>query len=367
MVSLSKRPDGAYRARYRDPDGREHSKHFRRKTDAQTWLNNVTAAVVTGTYVDPGAGDVTFREYAEAWRKVQVQQRASTREQVERNLIHHTYPVLGGYPLSAIRPSQLQAWVASLSQTLAPATVALVFRYVKVIFDAAVQDQKIAQSPCKGVKLPKRDQPRVEAMSVEDITAVRDALPERLRATVTLAAGAGLRQGEVFGLTLDRVDFLRRHVRVDRQLSWPTGGEPTWGPLKTDSSDRTVPLPDVVLAALSEHVRAFPPGEDGLLFTTESGRPWRRSGFSVEWRRACREAGVQGRTFHALRHAYASILIQSGESIRTVSERLGHKNATVTLTIYSHMLGGEDATTRTAVDAAFTRAADSLRTAGSGG
>ena len=141
MVSLSKRPDGAYRARYRGPDGREHSKHFRRKTDAQTWLNNVTAAVVAGTYVDPGAGDVTFREYAEAWRKVQVQQRASTREQVERNLIHHTYPALGAYPLSAIRPSQLQAWVASLSQALAPATVALVFRYVKVIFDAAVQDQ----------------------------------------------------------------------------------------------------------------------------------------------------------------------------------------------------------------------------------
>jgi hypothetical protein len=72
VVSIAKRPDGQWRARYRDAAGKEHSKHFDRKTDAQRWLDEVTAAIVTGQYVDPRAGRVTFKAYAEQWRASQV-------------------------------------------------------------------------------------------------------------------------------------------------------------------------------------------------------------------------------------------------------------------------------------------------------
>jgi len=67
MASITKRPDGRWRARYRDEAGKEHAKHFDRKVDGQRWLDEVTAAVVTGQYVDPKAGRRTFRAYAEAW------------------------------------------------------------------------------------------------------------------------------------------------------------------------------------------------------------------------------------------------------------------------------------------------------------
>jgi hypothetical protein len=83
-----------WRARYVDDASREHTKAFGRKTDAQRWLDEVTAAVVTGQYVDPKAGQVTFRDYAERWRKMQVQ-RPSSRVHVETMLRRHAYPTIG--------------------------------------------------------------------------------------------------------------------------------------------------------------------------------------------------------------------------------------------------------------------------------
>lgn len=79
-----------------------------------------------------------------------------------------------------------------------------------------------------------------------------------------LAAGTGLRQGEAFGLTVDRVDFLRRELRVDRQLVLLPGAPPVRAPPKTDASYRTVPLPDVVLDALARIWRSLQPAKMGL-------------------------------------------------------------------------------------------------------
>ena len=72
MASIARRPDGTFRPRFRDASGKEHARHFKRKVDAQRWLDEMTAAMVTGQYVDPSAGLVTFREYAERWRATQV-------------------------------------------------------------------------------------------------------------------------------------------------------------------------------------------------------------------------------------------------------------------------------------------------------
>src|SRR5699024_1171854 len=72
VASIQKRPDGKWRARYRDADGREHSRHFARKIDGQAWLDEVTASVVTGMYVDPDAGKLTFSDYWQQWRSRQI-------------------------------------------------------------------------------------------------------------------------------------------------------------------------------------------------------------------------------------------------------------------------------------------------------
>src|SRR3954451_19866350 len=67
MASIARRPDGTYRPRYRDEHGKEHARHFKRKVDAQRWLDEVTAAVQTGTYVDPKRPRTTVGELADVW------------------------------------------------------------------------------------------------------------------------------------------------------------------------------------------------------------------------------------------------------------------------------------------------------------
>jgi len=136
------------------------------------------------------------------------------------------------------------------------------------------------------------------------------------------------------------------------------GQAPTFGPPKTASSIRTIPLPDVVLQALAEHVRRFPPGPHGVVFSGSDGQLLRRSAFGNLWRRVNKEAGVEGRTFHSLRHYYASLVIRHGESVKTVQARLGHTSAAETLDTYSHLWPDSDDKTREAVDAYLGPQAD---------
>lgn len=376
MANVSKRPGGKWRARYRDDKGREHARHFARKVDAQRWLDEVTASVVTGQYVDPKAGRVTFREYAEQWRVAQVH-RPSSQAHVETMLRRHAYPELGERPISAILPSEVQAWVKRLSagdpgagrKPLAPATVGVVHGLVSSVMKAAVRDRRLFANPCEGTRLPSAERREVVPLTTEQVDAVREAMPERLRGLVTFAAGTGMRQGEVLGLTVDRLNLLRREVTVDRQLVTKTGGVTEFGPPKTKASARTIPLPQVVVDVMAAHLAAYPPGRDGLVFTLEGGLPITRQLFGHTWRPAAAAAGLPAGTgMHALRHYYASLLIRYGESVKTVQARLGHASATETLDTYSHLWPDSDDRTRDAIDSVLgadrTQAlADSVRTA----
>lgn len=343
-----------YRARYRDSSGKQHSKSFAKKLDAQRWLDEITAAVVTGQYVHPTAGRVTFRDYAEQWRLAQVH-RPSTARYHETMLRRHVYPVFGGRPIADVLPSHIQAWVAGLA--LQPPTVGIVHAIVAGIFRSAVRDRRIMANPCEGTRLPKVQPKLVEPWTTEQVQALIAASPAIGKAALVVAAGTGLRQGEILGLTVDRVDFLRRSLRVDRQLVSTPRCEPSFGPPKTAASVRTVPLPQVVIDALAAHLAEFPAEPDGLLFTTETGQPWGRSFFNHRiWSPARKGVGISAGGMHELRHYYASLLIRAGESVKTVQMRLGHATAAETLDTYSHLWPDADDRTREAVDAALASA-----------
>lgn len=354
MASIDKRPNGRWRARYRDPEGKQHARHFPKKVEAERWLDGVRGDLVRGDYVDPGAGKVTFRDYAEKWRSAQLH-RPGTIAQVATHLERHVYPVLGDQPMGEIRRSELQAWVKGRSEVLAPATVIVVWRWVSSIFRAAADDGVVRVSPCRGVKLPKRERAQVVPLETEVVRGLVDAIPERYRAPVFLAATTGMRQGEVFGLTVDRIDFLRRQLRVDRQLITVQGVPPEFGPPKTEASRRTIPLPQVAVDALARHLEQYGVGPDGLVFTNEDGEPIRRTAFSGVWRPAASSVGIPAGTgMHALRHYYASLLIRHGESVKVVQARLGHASAAETLDTYSHLWPDSEDRTRAAIDQALS-------------
>ena len=155
-------------------------------------------------------------------------------------------------------------------------------------------------------------------------------------------------------MTTGAVDFLRRSLRVERQLVLLPGAPPYLAPPKTAASRRTVPLPDVVLDALSRHLAAFPPAEgpDAPVFTRPDGAGISRTRFSASvWVPAVARVGLpKGTGFHSLRHFYASLLIRHGESVKVVQARLGHASAAETLDTYSHLWPDSEDRTRAAVD-----------------
>lgn len=355
MASIEKRPDGRYRARWREyPGGPQRAQHFDRKSDAQRFLDRVRGDLARGDYIDPSAGRVTFEEYAETWRRGQVH-RPSTVALVESHLRLHALPFFGNRPLSSIRPSEIQAWVKERSAVLAPPTVQTVYRVTASVFRSAVRDRLITTSPCEHIKLPKIARRQVVPLATEAVLRLADAMSDRYRTLVILASGTGLRQGEVFGLEVRHVDFLGRSLRVDQQMiSVSGGGEPFIGPPKTASSVRTVPLPAIVIEQLAQHFKLLELDQRDdrrLVFTNERGSPIRRTHFAELFRRAVQSAGLpDGTRFHELRHYYASLLIQHGESVKVVQSRLGHASAAETLDTYSHLWPASEDRTRQAVD-----------------
>ncbi|MDP8975753.1 MAG: site-specific integrase [Actinomycetota bacterium] len=348
MASITKVPTG-WRARYRAPDGGSRSRTFPRKVDAERFLITVEASKLTGAYVDPSAGRLTFGAYAEQWRASQVH-RPSTAARVETVLRCHVLPQLGARPVGAIRTSELQAWVKGRSEILAPSTLRTLHQTVVAIFSAAVADRLIPVSPTVGVKLPRAELDEVVPMAPEQVRAMAEAVPVRYRALIVAGAATGLRQGEALGLTVDRVDFLRRTIRVDRQLVTVSGQAPYLAPPKTPSSTRTIPAPQVALDALAAHLASFEPGPAGLVFTDDDGQAIRRPHIGHTWRKAARRAGVEGRSFHDLRHLCASVLIARGASVKSVQRFLGHASAKVTLDTYAHLWPDDEDRTRAALD-----------------
>ena len=171
-----------------------------------------------------------------------------------------------------------------------------------------------------------------------------------------------MRRGELLGLTLDRVAGDFGTIRVDRQLSrHGSGNDVVFTPPKTDASTRTIPVADVVLRAIAEHVERFGTHSSGLVFTSEIGTPLRPSTIQRAWSLAAGKVGTDA-TLHSLRHYFASVQIRGGQSIKVLQALLGHKSATETWDTYGHLMGDEDDRSRSVVQEALGNLADSTRT-----
>jgi len=220
----------------------------------------------------------------------------------------------------------------------------------RAVFAAAVLDGVIARNPVlptTRLSLPKDDRAKFTPLTVEQVGGWADAAPPRVQAMIIAQAALGLRLGELRAVRVSDVDFLRRLVRIDEQLDM-TGRQRV--PLKTANSRRKVPLPQVAAEALAEHMRRFPPGDGGLIFTSSLGLPWgARSRLSLFYRESAAAAGLPaGTTSHDLRHHYGSVLLAAGESVHAVAERIGDTPAMV-LNVYGHVMPDREDTTRRAV------------------
>jgi integrase len=363
MASIQKRDNGSWRARYRDAAGKEHARHFPRKIDAQRWLDEVTASVVTGRYVDPKGGKITFAQWFDQWTAAQVWA-TGTKLKAEQALAIATFRE---HQIRSILPSHVQAWVKGMSARLAPATVKVYYNIVSSAFRAAVTDKVIAENPCTGAKLP-RERRREAAMTIptpEQLGKALEAAPDWFAPFVSVCAFAGLRLGEAAGLQLGDVDFLRRTISVSRQIQGNTKASAEVVPPK-HGSERVVYVAAELIQALALHVQnvgVF--GDEQWLFGT-GGTYFNRNSAADRWREVREAARIGEFTLHDLRHFYASGLIADGCDVVTVQRALGHAAPSITLNTYSHLWPTAEDKTRTAgsrlIAAVLGDSADSVRT-----
>jgi integrase len=362
MASVTKRPNGRWQARWRlTPNGKQFSKLFDRKLDAERHISKVVTDLDRGAYVDPRVGRETVGSYSKRWMTAQVW-RDSSRDRIESIFEKHVIPVLGDQAIASVQRSEVQAWVARLAQTLASSTVRNYAHVLGMMFNAAVLDGVIARSPMIKLNLPRdgSNKSALVPLSTGEVHDIARRFPPSYRNAVLAQAGLGLRQAELRGLTVDRVDFLRSTVRIDRQLISITDGVPTFGPPKTPASNRVMPLPSSVRDLLADHLRRYPVGEYGLVFTNTEGRPIGPSTYAARFRKATEAVGVDASS-QDLRHYCASMLIASGCSVKAVQRFLGHASAVETLDTYGHLWPDDEDRIRAAIDAVLAPAEESLR------
>lgn len=335
-----------YQVKYFDPDGRRRSKLFRRRIDAERFATTTAADVLRGEWIDPNAGQRLFEEVAADWLETRIHAETTTAG-VASDLAKHILPAFSGRPIGAIRYSEVQAWVTRLSKQLAPATVERIYRWLASIFRMALRDDLIRKTPCDGIKLPAKTTGPITPLLEEELEALIRALPESHRAMAVVGAGAGLRQGEVFGLTVPRVDFLRgRAIHVVQQLITGLPGKPPFLAPPKRNSVRTVPGDEVVLEAIARHLEVHPPtvqlpsldGSMEYLVFTDNDRPHTRRRFGDIWRQARAEAGLPDTaTFHDLRHFFAGMMMANRQNPKAIQRWLGHKSITETFDTYGHL------------------------------
>lgn len=362
-----------YRVRYIDPNGRERSKSFpdRQKKAAEDFLVEVESNKLRGTFIDPAAGRLTFGDYATSWLENQTFDE-STREVTERRLRRHILPYLGGFELAAIRPANVRELDRKLQKAgLSASFRAVALANVATVLNAAVDDERIAKNPChaRASRAPRVVPEKVVPWTSDRVFAVQAKMPPRYRVAVDLGAGCGMRQGEILALGIDEVDDERGTMHIVRQLK--IVGNRLVFALPKGRKTRDVPLSRRVAARIARHVDEFPPVPVTLPWETPTGKPTTvdliiagktrvavdRNMFNRDiWWPAATAVGVpkeRENGMHALRHFFASTLLDAGESIKAVAAYLGHSDAGFTLRTYTHLMPNSEERTRRAIDRVF--------------
>jgi integrase len=369
----------------------------------------IQAQLVTRTYVNPRAGEVTLQAYAEQWRngrKLDV----NPAQLLDGRLRNHVYEdparprsgrtpkggiSIGQHPMALLaqRPSLVSDWIEAMP--LAAGSAGLVVGDVSVIFGVAADDGVVIRNPfdARSVGRPSAGRTLARPWSLEQVLAMETELPGRWKVIPRLGAGTGMRQGEMFGLGVADVDWLGKdpEIRVERALK-VIGTELRFGPLK-NRKPHTVPLAASVKERLQRHLYDFPavdvtlPWHDPkdkerhgkpftvrLLVTTAAGGAASRRPFDDVWRNARRRAkitppGARERDdgCHALRHTAASTWLRNGVDIVRVAAWIGDTVQTVADT-YAHLMPGRrDDDGRAAVDGFFTPCAPDVPSKAAGG
>jgi integrase len=370
MASIKKRGD-VWRARYRDDAGKEHAAHFPTRARAQQWLDAETAKLVRGEWVDPKARRVLFSDVAAEWLDANPKKRSTTRARDETIVRVHLKPKLGTRPVGVVTRAEVRGLVESWSEQYAPRTVRRMFGVVRAVFAFAMDEDYIGRSPCRSVQLPEVPALERPHLSAADVAALADALGDDYAPIPYLGVMLGMRWGEVAGLRVGRIDFMRGALTIAEQLTRGEHGHAVSGAPKSEAGRRTLSVPAGLLEMLSEHLarRGLTGADsDAYVFVMRGGcaldysrwrrRVWNPAAVAARLGELVKDEETgrgryEGLTFHDLRRANATALVLDGVDLKTAQARLGHSDPRLTLGVYAQATSEGDRAAAERLDARF--------------
>jgi integrase len=340
----------------RDPAGKRLSRFVTfkgTKREAQAELNRLLNRRNEGTYVDPSK--MTVAEYLEHWLAVDIERRVASKTAVRhRGIIRHNIiPRIGAIPLRKLTAVHIEALEAELQQEgrhrhrdsrgqgLTAQTVLHVHRTLSQALEHAVKTEVLFRNPALQVRPPRPPGREVKILTKPEIAQVLRACEGRgLYLPVLVAVTTGVRRGELFGLRWSDLDLAKGRLTVNQSLEW-TNGKARFKAPKTKGSRRTITLPALTVQALAAH-KAEQAGERlrlglgkaALVFTRADGEPVSLDYVSRTFGELIAKLGVTP-IFHGLRHTHISHQLMDGVHLKVVSERAGHANVGITLSVYT--------------------------------
>jgi integrase len=339
MASVEKRrlPSGAisWRASYRTPDGRQRSKSFAREREAKAFLATIEASKSTGTYVDPSRSRITVGTIAQQWRGGKVNLKPTTCAVVDSALSVHVLPRWGDVPLQRVEHVDIQAWIATLSESgMSGWYVRKVAGVLRGVLSLAVKDRRLHSNPANDLNFPPIGAKRRRYLTSLQVEQLANTAKSG-RVVVLVLAYCGIRWSEMAALRVRHIDLLRRRLMIEEGVTEVNGAKIVWGTPKSHER-RSVPIPKSVVAELAIHVAGK--SRDDLAFAAPGGGVLRNRNARRAWFDAAATViGVPGLTPHELRHTAASLAVSAGANVKAVQRMLGHASAAVTLDIYADL------------------------------
>ena len=353
--SIRKRNDGRWEGRYtagRNPEtGKPIYKNVLGKTQAEVKAK-LKAAIEDSANLDMvKAEQYTTGQWMDVWFEncAKIKVRPSSHQTYRGYIDNHIKPNIGDVPLSKLSSLHLQKLYKKLlaggrvdrieakgqPKGLSARTVRNINQVISSAMDFAKDQKLISSNPTDGCALPKLEHKEMKTLPVEQLTSfLREAKESGVFELYYIELATGLRRGELLGLKWEDIDLVQGSLRVQRQVA-RINGEVVEAPLKTKSAYRTLPLSADAVGVLQEQRKKS--GSSPYVFPSPTGGPISPDSVLHMLHRVLKRAGLSKVRFHDLRHTFATLALQNGVDIKTVSGMLGHYSAGFTLDTYTHV------------------------------
>lgn len=338
-----------FTASFFDDAGKRITKRFKERTAAQEWLTTAKADLFRGDYVKDC--DITFGEwlleYIDTYKKPRI--KYSTLARYYITMKH--FEALAAVPLKSITTRRLQSFINAIPPTLSFSSRKKIQDLLKSSISKAVAlgMMKDVIKPLEFTNSGKR-QKEVQVFTIEEIhkilaAAKRSQYYSRYYIFIKLAVYTGARLGELLALRKSNVSA--DSIKIDLNAHAVSGKMLLTTP-KTASGSRIIKISP----ALAQELLATA-GDNDFVFHTRYDTCWNSSTAVRAWQAVLKEAGVEYKNFHCLRHTHATQLLANGTPLTEVAKRLGHAKPSTTLNLYAHSVPGYDEKVSQKIDKIF--------------